>query len=439
MSSVNLHRSSVSPALFLAAVAVAVSVLGGFPGSGLHGATEPAGVSAGPDVYYQSVEQGAYPFHRLFSKSAIVLYQRTISRTKGTSCPFTPHCSKYGLMAFERFNPIAALTITSDRLLRCAHDLSNYDVVVVDDHLRVSDPLPGGEESSSISLSADESDARLSQGASDEKLSARVPISYSDRGDSLLYTFARSLLASEDYERAITEFRRLIHYYPATDLRADAAVGLFDAYYLSSDYWASIRWGEAAIESFLGGDRIPRMKFRIGISYFRLGKYTRSRSYFTDSLVLADRSLRDRAVMLRGFSYAYKMNWSTAIDEFKQIDSASQIKPKAEHYEEVCREAMAVDYKSPTLASILGIVPGLGYLYDGYSGTALASFIVNSLFGWATYTAFDKDNDGLGVLLGVLTFGWYSGNIYGSIASAKRQNMRTNKMLILRFDAEQFF
>ncbi len=427
----------------MAAVVVVLSAMSVFPGSGLQAATYLTGGGAGTNLHAQNGEQGAYPFHGLFTKSAIVLYQRLISPTKGTSCPMTPHCSKYGRMAFDRFNPLVAFMITSDRLHRCSHDLSNYEIVLVDGQLRFSDPLPegGGSRSADGEGEPEEGSAETPQTVahSNSDSETGAAMHYANDGDSVLYSFARSLQFSGDYERSITEYQRLLHYYPHTDLKPDASVGLFDAYYMQGDYLSSARWGEEAVTSYLTEDRIPRMKYRIGVSYFRLENYPRSRSYFTDSLVVAHNELRNRGLMLRGMSYAYKMDWRAAIDEFQRVDPESPVSSRADYYEQVCRDAMDVGYKSPTIAGMLSVVPGLGYLYDGYSGTALASFIVNSLFGWATYAAFDKDNDGLGVLLGVLTFGWYSGNIYGSVASAKRKNMDINSQIMMKFNPDEFF
>jgi len=89
--------------------------------------------------------------------------------------------------------------------------------------------------------------------------------------------------------------------------------------------------------------------------------------------------------------------------------------------------------KNPAVAGVLAVVPGLGYLYDGYKQSAIASFIVNGLFIWGTVEAFRQDNKGLGVVLGLFSFGFYSGNIYGSITSAQRKNTKEKDDLISQF------
>jgi len=98
-----------------------------------------------------------------------------------------------------------------------------------------------------------------------------------------------------------------------------------------------------------------------------------------------------------------------------------------------------LDLKSRATAGILAIIPGLGYLYDGYKQTALSSFIVNSLFIWSTVEAFQRDNKSLGAMLSVLSFGWYAGNIYGSVISAERRNIKLKNDLLLKFDVGFLF
>ena len=98
------------------------------------------------------------------------------------------------------------------------------------------------------------------------------------------------------------------------------------------------------------------------------------------------------------------------------------------------REGEKLGLRNHTTAGILAIVPGLGYSYDGYKQTALSSFIVNGLFIWATVEAFRRDNQSIGTMLGILSFGWYTGNIYGSVVSAERRNIKLKEDLLLKFD-----
>jgi uncharacterized membrane protein (UPF0136 family) len=145
---------------------------------------------------------------------------------------------------------------------------------------------------------------------------------------------------------------------------------------------------------------------------------------------------RDKSFFLQGLSYAKEAKWEYAEKCFARIAPDSKFSDKARQYEMLCQEGRYLKLKSPIAAGVLAIIPGLGYFYDGYKQTALSSLVVNSLFIWGTYEAFHKRDRGLGTILGVLSFGWYTGNIYGAIISAQRKNIKSRNELLAKFNIE---
>ncbi len=49
----------------------------------------------------------------------IRLYQRYISPTKITRCPYIPSCSNYGLQAIEKYGAVKGTIMAIWRILRC--------------------------------------------------------------------------------------------------------------------------------------------------------------------------------------------------------------------------------------------------------------------------------------------------------------------------------
>ena len=90
--------------------------------------------------------------------------------------------------------------------------------------------------------------------------------------------------------------------------------------------------------------------------------------------------------------------------------------------------------KSPTLARILSIIPGGGYLYTNHKGSALTAFIVNSLLGYATFTSIRSKNYGMAGVCGFLGLSFYIGNINGAGRSAIRYNEKQYKSYIKRLE-----
>ena len=80
--------------------------------------------------------------------------------------------------------------------------------------------------------------------------------------------------------------------------------------------------------------------------------------------------------------------------------------------------------KKPWVGGVLGLLPGLGYIYSGEYANAARSILLNSLFIWGMVETAEDDEWGLFALV---TFGeltWYSGSIYGGIDYAHRYNQR---------------
>ena len=80
--------------------------------------------------------------------------------------------------------------------------------------------------------------------------------------------------------------------------------------------------------------------------------------------------------------------------------------------------------KKPWLGGVLGLVPGLGYVYSGEYANAARSIILNSLFIWGMVETADDDQWALFSVLTFAEFTWYSGSIYGGIDAAHRHNER---------------
>ena len=91
--------------------------------------------------------------------------------------------------------------------------------------------------------------------------------------------------------------------------------------------------------------------------------------------------------------------------------------------------------KRPSLARILSIIPGGGYLYTNHKGSALTAFVINSLLGYATYTSVKTKNYGIAGVFGFLGLSFYIGNINGAGRSAIRYNERQYNEYIRKLES----
>jgi tetratricopeptide (TPR) repeat protein len=218
--------------------------------------------------------------------------------------------------------------------------------------------------------------------------------------ESAVWSLAESLLAEGEYYRAVTEYKRLLHYFPAGPHIAQAQQHI-------------------ALALLLGGE--PRQ----AVSYVdsQLGAATPP-------------AQRDRWLLLRALGWMdldadqpmplRKPNLEQARADLAAVSST------APEHERIAGFLAALDappdlpHKSPGFAGALSaIVPGAGSVYVGrYSEGALA-FFVNALLISGTVTAFQEHQDGLGVGLGVLAIAFYGGSIYAAASGAHKFNDRT--------------
>lgn len=383
----------------------------------------------------ESADDAPYPFHRPITNGAITLYQKLISPARGSSCPMHPHCSQYSREAFANYNPIRAYVMTADRLLRCGHDLNQYRPTSVDGQPRYFDPIAVAQAFGGRTIFA--STTGDSEPADDtnieSQLSAERAASGSGISDSLLFNFASQLQTDGDYERAVTEYLRLVSYYPNSRYSARAKVAAVQCYHAAGSYPQAVAYGESLLLENSDATVVDQIKFLVGVSNFKTGDLELALSSFTE-LAESAGDFREKGVMAQGLTHAHLHDWTAAARSFETIDDASELSMKARGCARLSLEGADLGYKNPNVAALLAIVPGLGYLYDGYYSTALSALLVNGLFMWSAYEAYRQDHNVLGATLTMFGIGWYAGNIYGSAYSAVRQNDKRRHDHLLKFD-----
>lgn len=389
-----------------------------------------------PSFNISKYDPKAYSYTEPILLGAIKSYQLFISPSKGTYCPMYPSCSNYGFQAFEKYNPIKALILSSDRLHRCGHDLDKYETIVVNEYIRFVDLVE-------YKPKLDFSKIRLTGLKPIETLNLGGIFSSSDSdtaskniygNDIQIYNFADRLRAEGDFHRAITEYKRLISYYPQSVYSDMARFSLMNSYFLIGEYLEVIHIGQAILNMKLSTLDYSEINYVIGSSYFNIGNFNLAREYFSSIGNNREEIQIDKSLLLIGVTYANEENWDKAIHTFRKVNEDSQYHSEADNFRLLSLEGSNLTRKSRLTAGTLALVPGLGYFYTGYKQTAISAFLVNSLFFWATNEAFKKDNTSLGVMLGVLSFGWYTGNIYGSVISATRSNLKVRNDLLLKFE-----
>jgi len=363
-----------------------------------------------------------YPYYRPMTSGFINFYQEYISPANQATCPMYPTDSRYAKGVFREYNPLVAILKTSDRLIRCGNDLTNYDTVNINGFTRYADPV-----------SYDSSVKTILSSNSKQELSMEDIKDYKDISAKLLYEFAKELEVSQEYERAIIEYKRLLSYYPQSQYRINALKSIFNIFYQQEKYIEAISFGKKIIkENDSSADNLD-IKFLIGASYFRIANFTLARNYFKELESGSNLELKYKAYLLDGLSFAQQERWDEAKSKFSKVDSSSKLYSIAQKSMYLADNGKYLKYKNPQLAGVLGVIPGLGYWYSGYKKSAMSAFVLNSLFILSAAKSFENNNDQLGVLLGAFGLSFYAGNIYGSVQTAERTNKKIKRDYLLNF------
>jgi putative component of membrane protein insertase Oxa1/YidC/SpoIIIJ protein YidD/TolA-binding protein len=361
---------------------------------------------------FAQANEEVYHYSNLITNSLKYTYKNVISPVNQSSCSMYPTCSGYAANAFNKENKLIAWLKTSDRLIRCSNDPQNYNRTLVDGMIRFYDPV----------------NYQLGDYSFPNKKNNFIDISENNDSDltnanaKLLYDFAEKLKYEGNIEKSITEYKRLISYYPDSKYKGKAFSSVFSLLYQDSRYLEAIEWGDRIKQESDSSLNYVNLNFYIGTSFFRLENYKRAKEYFDKVRESNNNDLIAKTHLIEGIGYIVQEKWDKAKSSFAKVDAESAYYNKSQEFINLSNEGNNLDLKDPKLAGVLGVIPGLGYLYSGYKQTAASSLFVNSLFFWATSQSFEKDNKGLGTLLGVFSFGFYSGNIHGSVETAKRKN-----------------
>ena len=255
-----------------------------------------------------------------------------------------------------------------------------------------------------------------------------VPLSIDCRGQ---IGFADALRGAGDYYRAITEYKRALHFCRDDSLSARAQAGVGEASFEAGRYDLVMDWYR---ELGSDGEDVPTVRLLAGRALFRLGRYY-------GAMDLLEAPSRDGAASARSSEAHYYIGLSRirigeldlARRSFALVEGSSFYAEMSGRHLDALGDAQSPPRKSPRVAAALAIVPGAGYAYAEHYGTAVASLIVNGLLGWATVHAFTEGNNGAGGFCAVIALGFYVGNITGSAQSADRYNAYQEERFQARF------
>ncbi len=337
------------------------------------------------------------------------IYQQYISGIKASECGMTPSCSNFAIHAFRTHNAVTAFALTTDRLLRCGHDYTHYNLNISNKHFKAIDNVADSANAVTLPLNH---------------------FAFADTSHLESLKFIRYLMNKKFYNQGLLKIQELIYANKIADRMTKRELYINYIRCLS----ALDKVEEALFEYEVSFPKAIKeeslIRLEIAICHIQLKNYTKSQQILTEAdKDTSDANFHARTTMLQAKICAHEYKWQAAQAHFESIHAASAYRQQAEKNLKSLETAAQMTYKKPVVAGLLGIIPGCGYLYAGHKQTALSALLINAIFGYATYSSIKSKNYGVAALAGTLSLAFYVGNIQGGIKSARRYNAHKKEEL----------
>ena len=323
---------------------------------------------------------------------AIELYQRHISPLKGSQCLMIPSCSEYAQESIDSLGFVRSYAMITDRLVRCGHDRGHYPVYIGNESYRSVDPL------------------KISKFQNQQ---TRTYTYYKSIGRKLTdscFTFVRHLINQQEFHLALLELEKKrftgqlcdsLQYFVSLGQTLRALDRQEDfLYQLGPQVDTLLKQGPYELTTIVASIHEDLGNYKSALDLHRQAEHQANNRLDSVNTLLA---------IIRNTAWA-GIPLSSTFDN--KLLSQSQIEQLTLATKRVERQ----NDKSLKLAHSLAVIPGGGYAYAGYWGSALTSFILVGAFAWATQSSLQNRN-----FVGAAFFAGTSLSFYlGGFKGAKR-------------------
>ena len=239
------------------------------------------------------------------------------------------------------------------------------------------------------------------------------------------FDFAEYYFSNKDYLMAVNEYKRFLYFFPEDQRVETVMYRIGMSYYLGGHFKNAIDSFYAVIDRYVDTDLSIKSYFMISEARVKLNAFGLAIINLNNLITLSDdENVRDEAYYRIGWIYIETASWEQARTYFSKISSKNKNKYRLERLTAELNKERSVPKKDPRLAGFLSIIPGAGYLYCERYQDALIAFLLNGGLILAAVESFDDNNNALGGVIAFVEFGFYAGNIYGSITSAHKYNRK---------------
>lgn len=238
--------------------------------------------------------------------------------------------------------------------------------------------------------------------------------------------FAEYLAKSGQFDLATREFERLVFMVPQNDTLKTS---------LLSMYRRSGNFDEAIIRGKQLYPEIYNMSASSAVEYGRIlllkSNFKEAKTFWESNTNI---SSPDK-IILSATSDILQDNYKSANELLQSLKPEEH--KLAIDYKKLATQAVAIKRKSPALAGVMSaIIPGTGRVYTKDWKDGIVSFFFVSTMAFQSYRGFVKSGvkSTRGWVYGGVGLGFYLGNIYGSVVSAKGYNKKSHQGIRNKID-----
>lgn len=254
-----------------------------------------------------------------------------------------------------------------------------------------------------------------------------------------LFTFAESLFGEGDYFRAITEYKRVIFYFPQDKVAESCRFRIGESYYQAKRWVEAVDAFDNFIKEYPRSLQTPQARYLKALAEKELKRFSDARKSFDDLIKSENSDLADKAAYQKAMILIEQEEWTKAKETLHLVPRSSSLYGNSQKLVLGLERMDTLSDKSPGVAGTLAaIIPGSGHLYAERPKDAAVAFLLNASFIAAAVELFRKDNIILGSIVTFAEVGWYLGNIYSAVNSAHKYNAKQKKDFLQRLKDETF-
>jgi hypothetical protein len=255
---------------------------------------------------------------------------------------------------------------------------------------------------------------------------APKPALFEEPGAIVQLAFADHLFLDGDWYRAITEYRRYLFMVKGQgDDAARSAVAIGEALLRGEQFDAAGRQLDGVAQRSSTFQLRQTALFGSGRAYLLDGRPELAKPRFR-LLVKDDQTpeaLRAEAAWLLAWGH-FDAGEMEAAEGVLQVvaDKGGRHAKEALGAKAALAERHDLELKSPLVAGLLSVVPGMGHIYLGQWAVGVGSFMWNALFITAATVAWIQGDFAVAAVLTIFELGWYAGSAFGAVAGTYRHN-----------------